>query len=337
MKNLTCNYAGIELKNPIVVGANNMVYQLKYLEEMQEAGAAAIVFKTLFEEQIEWEKLKLAKELSQYDNIHAEMATLFPKLEHSGPEEHLMKLYQATSRLSIPIIGSLNCMNIDTWKDYAKQMEDTGIKALELNLSTLPLYDGQSPEDLENEIIRVIEHVADVVSIPITVKIAPFYTNILQLIKRIERSGARGVVLFNRLFQPDVNIDEEKFVFNEYLSSSNDNRLTLRYVGMLYENTSLSLIANTGIHNASDVIKMTLVGADAVQIVSTLYLNKISYIKNILTDLESWMDKKGYNSLTDFKGKLSRKRINDPLAYKRAQYIDILMNSDNLLDVYSMP
>lgn len=337
MKNLSTIYAGIALKNPIVVGSSNLVYQLNYLEEMQEAGAAAIVFKTLFEEQIEWEKIKLARELTQYDELHPEMATLFPKLEHAGPEEHLMKLYKATSRLSIPVIGSLNCLDISTWKDYAKRMEDTGIKALELNLSTLPLKDNLSPEDLENEIINVIEHVGSVISIPIIVKISPFYTNILHMIKRIEKAGAKGIVLFNRLYQPDINIEEEKFSFSDFLSTSQDNRLTLRYVGMLHGNTSISLIANTGIHHASDVIKMLLAGADAVQIVSTLYLHKIQYISNILSDLEAWMDRKNYQSLADFRGKLSRKNTTDPLAYKRSQYIDILMNSNDLLDVLSMP
>ncbi|MCX7696748.1 MAG: dihydroorotate dehydrogenase-like protein [Bacteroidales bacterium] len=332
MKNLSCNYAGITLKNPIVIASSNLVLNEQTLEQIIEAGAGAIVFKTLFEEQIELEKLQMLEEMTAYEDRHAEMMTLFPKLQHAGPEEHLVLLTKAVKKSSIPIIGSLNCIDLNVWTEFAKKMQDTGIAALELNLSTIPTKDRTTSQELENEMMTIVEKVAHVVTIPIIVKINSFITHVPYLAKKLENAGAKGIVLFNRLFQPDIDVTNENFAFSEYLSNSKDNRITLRFIGLLYGNVNMSLIANTGFHTSTDVIKALLVGADAVQILSTLYLNKITYITTMLNEIDQWMNNKNYQSLEDFRGKLSKRKTTDPFAYRRAQYIDILMSSDNFLN-----
>lgn len=332
MKNLSCNYADIVLKNPLVVSSSNLVMHEQTFEQLVEANPGAIVFKTLFEEQIELEKLQMLEDMSAYEDRHAEMLSLFPKLQHAGPQEHLTLLAKRVKKTNIPIIGSLNCIELDTWIEFAKKMEDTGIAGLELNLSTIPTKEKQTSQDVENEMLTIVEKVAHAIKLPVIVKISSYLTHIPEFAKKLEDAGARGLVLFNRLFQPDIDIQNEKFAFSEYLSNSKDNRATLRFIGLLYGNTNMSLIANTGFHTAEDVIKAILVGADAVQILSTLYLNKISYINSILMELEQWMNTRNYHTLEDFRGKLSRKRITDPFAYRRAQYIDILMSSDNILN-----
>lgn len=336
MASLKTNYLGIELKNPVVVGANNMVFDLNLLKKMEAAGAGAIVFKSLFEEQVELEKMQLDDRLNEYNDRNAEMVRLFPNVEHAGPEEYLMKLRMAVNALSIPVFASLNCIHEETWVDYAKRIADMGVAGIELNMYNVPVDSLKSPEGIIEKQIQAVKSVVDAVSIPVSVKLSPFSSNVMYLIKAFENAGAKGVVLFNRLFQPDIDIDEQKMTFSDYLSTPDDNRIPLRYAGLLYGETQMSVIANSGIHSASDVIKMILAGADAVQIVSTLYRNKIEYIGVILSELETWMDKNNYGSLYDFHGKLSRKHAEDPFAYKRAQYVDILMKSEEIFKKYPM-
>jgi len=334
MSSLKTNYLGIELKNPIIVGASNLVSDLDIVKKMEDAGASAIVYKSLFEEQIQLESFELEEELNAYNDIHAEMNSLFPELQHAGPEEHLMKLAKLKSAVGIPVIGSLNAVFEPTWAEYALELEKLGVAALELNFYAVPKDFEKNEADIINEQLSVLKKVLSKVKIPVSVKLSPYYTNPLKIINSMDELGVDGFVLFNRLFQPDIDINKEEMFFPYNLSSHEDNRLALRFAGLLYDNIKGSICSSRGILDGKDVIKMILAGADCVQIVSTLYKNKPDHIKNMLSDIENWMDSKNYMELNDFRGKLSQKTLNDPFAYKRAQYVDILMKSDTIFTIY---
>lgn len=326
--NLSTTYGGLVLRNPIVIGASNLVTDTDNLVQLEEAGAAAIVYKSLFEEQIQLEAYKLDEVREVYSDWDSEHSSLFPPIAHAGPAEHLMQLREARKRLTIPLIGSLNCVNDDTWLEYALKMEDTGIDALELNFYYTNIDLMASPESIEDKHLKALELVRAGVRLPLFVKLSPFYSNTLRLISRMDEFDVDGFILFNRLFQPDIDIEEEKHYFPYNFSSESDNRLALRYAGLLHKRIRSSVIANTGILNGKDVVKMLLAGADAVQVVSAVYKKGIHTVTNMLQEIKSWMHRKNYECIEDFQGKLSRHNNPDPFAYKRAQYVDILMNSE---------
>jgi len=336
MANLSVKYLGLELKNPIIVGASNIVRDIDNLKRLEDAGASAIVYKSLFEEQIQLESLELEENLREYDNRNAEMTSLFPDIEHGGPDEHLEHLRKAKAAVKIPVIASLNAVNNETWVEYARLIQETGVDALELNLYATPKDMEVDCKLIVNEQLDIIYNVKKSVTIPISVKISPFYANVLNVVSRMHAEGADGIVMFNKLFQPDINIDKEELQFPYNLSHEEENRLPLRYAGLLYGNFRGNICANTGIFKGSDVAKMILAGADCTQVVSTLYKNGISYIDTMIKDLDFWMDSKNYKVISDFKGKISRRFLKDPYAYRRAQYIDILMKSDEIFKKYPL-
>ncbi len=332
---LTTKYLGLELKNPIIVGASNLVTDKKILKELQEAGAAAIVYKSLFEEQVNLEQLQMQEDMDEYANRNAEMNSLFPQdVYEAGPEEFLMHFKEARKELDIPLIASLNAVFDDTWYEWAKKLEEAGADALELNFYNNPREFDMEGRSIIREELDVIAGVKKAVSIPVSAKLSAFYTNPLYVFKEMDKVGVNGLVLFNRLFQPDINVQEEKMHFPYNLSNETDNRLPLRYAGMLYGQLNCGICANTGIFTGQDVIKMILAGADAVQVVSTIYKNGPQQIRKMLEDLEMWMADKKYKALDDFRGKLSMKNVKDPFAYRRAQYVDILMHSAEIFKQY---
>ncbi len=330
MADLTTKYAGLTLKNPVIAGASNLVTDPDVVKKLEDAGVAAIVYKSLFEEQIQLESYQMEEEMSRYDDLHAEMTSLFPDIEHAGPSEHLHQVEKLKKSVGIPVIASVNAVYEPTWGEYAQKLEETGADALEVNFFAVPKDAAKAEEDIVKEQLDVLSKIKSKVSIPVTVKLSPFYTNILKVVSDMDRAGADGFVLFNRLFQPDINIETETMAFPYNLTHPEENRLALRFMGLLYGQVKAGLCANGGIFDGKDVIKMILAGADAVQVVSTLYKNKPAHVGTMLKDIEQWMNGKDYGSLDDFRGKLSRKNINDPFAYKRAQYVDILLKSDEM-------
>ncbi|MCB2221155.1 MAG: dihydroorotate dehydrogenase-like protein [Bacteroidetes bacterium] len=336
MANLTTKYMGVELKNPVIVGACNLVENRENLKRMEAAGAAAIVYKSLFEEQIQLESLQMSDQLEEYSERNAEMRSLFPDIEHAGPEEYLMNLKMAINSVNIPVFGSLNCISHESWLDYAKKIEEIGAVGLEINLYHVPSDFEIVGNAIINEQLDIIEALKKEIRIPIAVKLSPYYTNPLFVIKEMDKRGANAFVLFNRLFQPEIDIDREEMHFPYNLSHSDDNRFPLRITGMLYGDLKAQICSSRGIFSGEDVIAMILAGADTVQVVSTLYKNKIEQISPILTDIERWMDGKGYQQLDDFRGKMSMKNIKDPFAYRRAQYVDILLKSEEIFKKYPM-
>jgi dihydroorotate dehydrogenase (fumarate) len=331
MINLATNYMGIALKNPIIAGASSMSSDLSMLKKLEQAGAAAIVYKTLFEEQINLESAQFDDQIEAMGGLHAEMTSLYPKLQHAGPEAHLVNLRKAKETLGIPVIASLNCLYDNTWIEYARLIEKTGVDGIELNFYFVPgdfEADGRSIEDIHLDLVKTIK---SKISIPVSVKLSSFYSNPLNFISRLDKAGVNAVVIFNRMFEPEISVQEIKHIAPFYLSHEGDYRLALRYAGLLYGNLKANVCANTGIYQGNDVIKMLLAGADCVQVVSTLYKNKPDHIATMLSDMEAWMEIKKYNSIADFKGKLSKKELKDPFIYKRGQYIDLLLGSDQLI------
>lgn len=330
MSKLKTNYMGIELKNPIVVGASNLVTDLKHLKKLEEAGAGAIVYKSLFEEQIQLENFFEDEAMAEYNDRHAEMINIYPEMKDAGPIAFLEELRRAKQAVSIPLIASLNCVYKETWVEWAKEIEKTGVDGLELNFYATPREFGVSGQDILEEQLKITSAVKAAINIPVAVKLSPYYTNMLRFAHMMEGAGADALVLFNKLFQPDIDIEREEMTFTFNKSGKGDYRQSLRYMGMLHGKLKASLVGNSGIIEGKDVIKMLLAGAEAVQVVSTLYQNGLDYISTLLKELEEWMDKKDYQTLDEFRGNLSKEKLNDPYAYKRAQYVDILMKKVEL-------
>lgn len=329
MANLQSKYMGIPLKNPFVVGACSMTAHMDAIKRIEDAGAAAIVIQSLFEEQIQLQQMRMEEELTLNDNLDAEIQDLFPDVQHGGPDEHLMWVRKTKEAVEMPVIGSLNCVNPDTWSEWAVKMEETGVDGLELNFFAIPIDGSKSSTEIEAEQIEALEKVKSKVKVPISVKLSPFYTSPLEIIHKMDKVGVNGFVLFNRLFHPSFNIEKETGQYPFNLSTSNDHRLALRFAGLLHGKLNGSICASNGIHTGEDAIETLLAGADVFQAVSTLYRNRIDVIGTILKDIEAWMDRKGYADLDAFRGKLSVEKTEDKWTYRRAQYVKMLLKADD--------
>ncbi len=334
MANLKTTYLGISLKNPLVLGASNLSLDTDKVRKLADAGVAAVVFKSLFEEQIQLESLQMEEDLTEYSERHAEMTSLFPSLRHAGPEEHLEQLRQLKESLDIPVIGSLNCVQPETWAEYAVMMAQTGIDALELNFYAVPGMHDMPAAETEAAQLEVLREVKSKVTLPIAVKLSPYYTNPLAFIEQLDEAGVNGLVLFNRLFQPDIDLEKQTHAYPFHLSQEGEYRLPLRFAGLLYDQVKADICSSGGIFDGQDVLRLLLAGARCVQVVSAVYKHKASRIESMLADMEAWMEKKGYADLEAFRGRLSMARLQEPYAYKRAQYVDLLMKPFDLMKKY---
>ena len=331
MVNLKTKYMGLELKNPIIVGANNMLKDMEKIKKIEESGAAAIVYKSLFEEEIQLERLQLQESIEEYDDRNAMMIDIFPDMKHAGPAEHLFKLREIKKAINVPVIASINAVNKEVWVEYAKKIEETGVDGLELNLYFSPSAANFDSVFIENRQLDIIRKVRQNVKIPISLKLSYFYTNPLNIISRMDNLGVNGFVIFNRLLEPDIDLNKEDHSNPFNLSNQGDNKLSMRFVGLLYKEIKADICGSTGIFKGEDVIKMILSGASCIQCVSTLYKNGIENISRMLKEIEAWMEEKGYKTLEDFRGKLAKKSLKNPLSYGRAQYVDILMNKEIIM------
>ncbi|HKK66984.1 MAG TPA: dihydroorotate dehydrogenase-like protein [Bacteroidales bacterium] len=337
MAKLESTYMGIPLNSPIVVGASNMVEKEETLKQLQQNGAGAVVFKSLFEEQLHLENLEMSEITDEMDNRHAEMADMFPDLEHAGTREHVMKFKKARDILDIPLIASINAVYKKSWPVFAKEMEDAGANGLELNFYAVPKSFEKSSAEIEDEQVEIVREVKRIVNIPVSVKLSDQYANILNLIKRMDEAGADAFILFNRLFEPEIDPDKQEHIVNFELSNQGDHRQAIRFAGLLYDNIKADIVSSGGIFGAQDVAKMILAGADNVQMVSAIYKNQPEHLAKVIGDLEKWMEKHQFSALEDFKGKLSQKNVKDNRIYKRAQYVDLLLNANNVFKKYPMP
>lgn len=332
MRNLKTKFMGLEIDSPLVIGATNLTKGLDNLKLAEENGAGAIVYKSLFEEQIQLERFQLDEKLNEYNDIHAEMITNHPHLIHDiGADEHLLHIAKAKESISIPLIASLNAVNYNTWVKYAKLLEETGVDGLELNFYQHMSDFDITSDSIEQQQIEIVKEIKKIVSIPVSVKLSTNYTNLPNFIKKLDEENVNTLVLFNSFFQPDINILTEKHVKAFNLSHQGDYKQSLRMAGILYGNINAEICSSRGVFDGEDVIKLILSGASSVQVVSTLYKNSFLHLKKINQDIMEWMEIKGYESIHDFKGKLSMNRLSgNPFIYKRAQYVDLIINSEKI-------
>jgi dihydroorotate dehydrogenase (fumarate) len=336
MADLRTRYMGIDLKSPIIAGASNLSTDTHKLRQMEEAGVAAIVYKSLFEEQVQLENLELYERKTEYEHRNAEQVTLFPNSQTvpESPDDYLLHLRKARESVSIPLIASLNAVTDEVWVEYAAKAAATGVAGLELNFYSLPEEKGADRETIEKRQVETLRKVKAAVKIPVAVKLTSYYTNTLRFISELDKAGADAVVIFNRMLQPDIDIFTEQHTMPLNLSCSEDNKLPLRFTGMLHGNVKASVCSSTGVYTGNDVIKMVLAGADAVQVVSTLYSNGVEVVKSMTEEIGKWMDGHGYKDLSSFRGKLSMKKSENKFPYTRAQYIDLMMNSGDIMKKY---
>jgi dihydroorotate dehydrogenase (fumarate) len=338
MADIKTKYMGLELANPIIAGASRLTADLQTISNIEAAGAGAVVCASLFEEQIQLEQMLLEETMEEMNYRDSEMARLFlPEVKHAGAKEHQMWLRETKKAVTIPVIASLNAVHQEKWLDYSRQLEDTGVDGLELNFFHTPENTERCGEDIEKERLEILHEIKETVAIPVAAKLSFFYTNPLQVIAEMDREGVDAFILFNRLFENDIDVQNEVHISPFNLSREGDYKLPLRYIGMLFGKVKASLCANTGILRGEDMVRAILAGADAVYVVSTLYLHRegVQYIQRLQQDLRDWMEAKGYKQLKDFQGKLSQKNIRDPFVYQRAQYVELLLHSEKLLSPHS--
>jgi len=332
MPDLKTSYMGIELKNPLILGACNLSENTESARIIEQEGIAAIVFKSLFEEQIILEKIQLNEFRNEYADRHAEMISVFPSISHGGPREHLYKLKKLRAAVKIPLIASLNCINKETWLDYAKQLEETGIDGLELNFYSSPAVNNNKEKvNIEEMQLDISESVTSVINIPVSIKMNYFFSDIISTVSDLAKTGVQGFVFFNKVFTPEINIENKEYFYPMPISCKCENKIPLRFTGLISSRTDADICSSTGIFDAEDVISMILSGASCVQMVSSVYKSNFKNISSILLSITQWMQKNNYDNIKDFKGKLSKENLKDPFFLEREQYIDILNNNETII------
>jgi len=323
---LTTNYLGFKLRTPLVPSASPLTYKPDNIKRLEDAGAAAIVFHSLFEEQLRRDHQELSYYLEQGTESYAESLSFFPQQEEFkvGPEAYLEHIAAAKASVHIPIIGSLNGSTFGGWMRYARQIEEAGADALELNIYNVPSNPDRSAADIEDEYVTILGSIKAQVKIPVAVKLSPFFTNFAQFARRLDRQGANGLVLFNRFYQPDIELETLEISPNILLSTPMAMRLPMRWIAMLYGRIGANLAATSGIHRASDALKMLMAGADVTMMCSILLRRGIDFIQVVEREIREWMEEHEYESVEQLKGSMSQKNCPDPSAFERAQYMRAL-------------
>ena len=324
--NLSTSYLGLSLANPLVVGASPLADELDSVKKFVDAGAAAVVMRSLFEEQLQQESLAAMKHLDGHSDFYAEATSYFPSTDVFAlrAEAYLQQLRRIRDAVPVPVIASLNGTTLGGWLDYAQQLEQAGASALELNLYSLPSSPTLSATDIEHAQIQIISQVAHSVKIPVAVKLSPFYTSLPHFVADIAKTGARGVVLFNRFYQPDIDIEALENQLELHLSDPSELLLRLRWLAIVSPRTELSLSCSGGVHSATDAIKALMAGAHAVQMVSTLLRHGPRQLRKILDEMTHWLDAHEYSSMEQLRGSMNHARSPNPAAYERANYIRLL-------------
>lgn len=326
MTDLKTNYMGITLESPIVVAASSISSYTDRIEMAEKAGAGALVIRSLFEEQIMMDALKMEDELSVGSEIFAEALSYFPEIKHGDADEHLMWVEKARKAVKMPLIASLNAVSPGAWIKYAQQLADVGVDGLELNIYAVATNPARTSVEIEKELYEIVDAVKAQVSIPVSVKLSPFYTSPLNVIYELDKRGVEAVVLFNRFLQPDIDPNSESLKNEMILSSPEEMKIPLRHVALLYKRVSTDLAITSGVHSGLDAAKGVLAGATIVQTASALLNNGIPYLSTMLRELEGWMEERGYENLEAFRGKLSQREVDDPFTYERSQYVKLLMS-----------
>ena len=317
MADLTTSYVGIKLRNPVIVSSSGLADSLDKLQKIEAAGAGAVVLKSLFEEQINHEAGRMIGE-----NNYPEAADYILNYSKSNSLDRYLDLIEESTReLKIPVFASINCVSDRDWTDFASKIEEAGASGLELNVFILPV-DGDSSKNYEARYFRLVEKVRSKVKIPVVVKMSGYFTNILYMVNNLYSMGVNAVVLFNRLYEPDINIDEMKMTSGEVFSSPADLRHTLRWISLVSDRQKdIQLSASTGVHDHKAIIKLILAGANTVQVCSVLYKNGVEYLTVMLERMEEWLDSKAYGSVDEIRGIMNYRTHKDPGIWERSQFM----------------
>lgn len=323
---LSTHYMGLKLKNPIVPSASPLSEKIDTIRAMEDAGAAAVVLYSLFEEQIEFEARELSHFLEHGTESFAEALSYFPTVSSYklGPEEYLEHIHKAKQAVSIPIIASLNGVSDGGWIDYATKIQQAGADGLEINLYFLPTRMDLGCGEVEQIYLDVLNNVRRHVTIPVAMKLSPFFSAMPRMAHLLDAAGANALVLFNRFYQPDLNIEELTVGPHLVLSNSNEMRLPLRWIAILYGHVNCSLALTSGIHTPEDVIKALMAGADIANVCSALLRNGVGHITSLLDGVTRWMEEHEYAAVDEMKGSLSQRNVAEPAAFERANYMKTL-------------
>ncbi len=326
MIDLTTTYLGLQLKNPLVASASPLSKDIDKARKLEEAGIAAIVMYSLFEEQIIHESLELDHYLTRGTDSFAEAMTYLPDggMYAVGPEKYLNQVAGLKKALNIPVIGSLNGVSKGGWTNYARQIQEAGADALELNLYYIPTDPDLTAQELENAQVELVAQVKSAISIPLAVKLSPYITALPNFARKIVEAGANGLVLFNRFYQPDFDLNELEIVHSLDLSTSAELRLPLRWISILHGKLNTDFALTSGVHTANDVLKSMMAGAKVAMMASNLLHNGNQVIPSILNELETWMKEREYVSINQMQGSMSQKSVKEPAAFERANYMKVL-------------
>ncbi len=325
---LSTKYLGLELRNPVIVGSSGLTDTVKKIEDLEKYGAGAVVIKSIFEEEItmEYEKVLAEEAPSRFKDDYLDYFDYKIKQQNLG---NLIKLISdAKKKVKIPVIASINCTSSHEWTYFASKIEEAGADALELNIFIMPSTLEKSLDDIDHVYLEIINDVKNIVKIPIAIKISHYFSNLGRAIKVLSKTGVKGIVLFNRFYSPDIDLDKMEIIPTNVFSTPQELSTSLRWIGIMANRVKCDLAASTGVHDGKAVIKQLLAGADAVQMVSALYQKGPEYLKEVIKEIEDWMAEKGFESIADFKGKLSQEKYVEPTLYERVQFMKYFSDRD---------
>ena len=325
---LSTKYLGLNLRNPVIVGSSGLTDSADKIADLEKFGAGAVVLKSIFEEEItmEYEKVLSEEAPSRYKDDYLDYFDY--KIKEQNLSDYIKLISEAKKKVKIPIIASINCTSSHEWTYFAKKLEEAGADALELNIFILPSTLNKSIDDIDQAYLEIINNVKAIIKIPLAIKISYYFSNLGRAINVLSKTGIQGIVLFNRFYSPDIDLDKMEIVSTNVLSTPQELSTSLRWIGIMANRVKCDLAASTGVHDGKAVAKQLLAGADAVQLVSTLYKNGPEYLQSIIEDLEAWMQEKGFNSINDFRGKLSQEEYLNPALYERVQFMKYFSDRD---------
>ena len=319
---LSTSYLGLKLKSPVIVGSSGLTTSVENLKKIESSGAGAVVLKSIFEEEIYNEYRSILEKEKDQEFPDTRFLDYYDyKIKDDNIKRFLELIKTAKKEIDIPVVASINCVSSWEWSFFAKKLEEAGADAIELNLFILPSDFDKNCQEVEDTYLKIIKQITEAVKIPVSVKMSYYFADLAAFVQKVSKSGVKGIVLFNRFFHPDFDIDNFKVVPTNVLSHSSDLAISLRWMSIMSGRVDCDLIASTGVHDGKSIIKEILAGADSVQMVSALYKNGIDSITGMLEDVKSWMRKHNFEKLDDFRGKMSQKNSPNPAEYERVQFM----------------
>ncbi len=321
MVDLTTRYMGLSLKNPIIIASSGLTGNVESIKKLEANGAGAVVLKSIFEEEIIMEYDHMMNKMDQFESDYEYFDYYDYKIKEENVSKYLQLIKDAKAAVSIPVIASINCVSSHEWTYFAKKIQEAGADAIELNAFILPSDPERSSAENEKVYFDILDTIKKEVNIPVAIKMSHYFSNLAQMIKKLSETELKGIVLFNRFYSPDFDIEELKVISSHIFSTQNDQVMPLRWISIMAEKVSCDLAATTGIHNGKDVVKMLLAGAKAVQVASTIYQNGAEYIQTMLKEIEEWMERHNYLNIDQFRAKLSQSKNENGAHYERVQFM----------------